>query len=376
MLNLDKIKTTMRRLGLNQIALAKDCNVSKEAVSNWLSGESIPRPNKLKALAEALKLDIGNLIAPSAVDEPIVAFRTRRNRPVTGVTLEAANDQAHHLRELVPHIFRETVFAPPILAQPRLDEQYIREAARQVRVKAGIALTDPLNRQQLLNLLRDFGALLVPVPWGKERDGHENALSIYLPESKTSWIVFNLNAKNDDFNYWLAHELGHCYTLHTLQGDDGELFAERFAQELLFPLEVAAEALAVIRAGPGPRERANWYAGKYEISIVTVLKQADRAAEIEGQAPTGIQTKSFWASWNSTRRLMPTVTQALFGQDSLTAAEYVMKCEHEFNTPIFRTLAKWQHCEGGRSPAFISGALNIELGLALELSHFLMTLQD
>jgi transcriptional regulator with XRE-family HTH domain len=376
MLNLHTIKTTMQRLGLTQIALAKDCNVSKEAVSNWLSGESIPRPNKLKALAETLKLDIQNLLAPSAVDEPIVAFRTRQNRPVTGPTLEAANDQAHHLRQLVPHIFRETVFAPPVLLQPRLDEQYIREAARQVRVKAEIGPTDPLNRKQLLNLLHDFGALLVPVPWGKERSGHENALSIYLPESKTSWIVFNLNSKNDDFNYWLAHELGHCYTLHTLQGDDGELFAERFAQELLFPLEVAAEALAIIRTDSKKLQRANWYAGKYEISIVTVLKQADRAAEIAGEKPTGIQTQSFWASWNSTRRLMPTVTQAIFGKDSLTATEYVIKCEHEFNTPIFRTIAKWQLSEGGRSPAFISGALNVELGLAFELSHFLMTLQD
>ncbi|MVW64328.1 helix-turn-helix domain-containing protein [Massilia sp. NEAU-DD11] len=376
MLNLEKIRDAMMHLGLNQIALAKDCDVSKEAVSNWLSGESVPRPNKLKALATALKIDVAQLVAPPQLSEPIAAFRTRRNRPATGDGLEAAQDQGYHFQQLVPFILRETVFAPSVLEKPRLDEEYIREAARQVRVRNGFSPSEPLTRDNLLYLLRDFGALLVPVPWGKERVGHENALSVYLPESKTSWVVFNINAKNDDFNYWLAHELGHCYTLHSLQGDDGEQFAERFAQELLFPLEAAREALSAICSAPSPREQANWYAGKYEISVVTVVKQADRAAEIAEIAPTGLQTKSFWSSWSAARHSVPTVAQVLFGHETLSTSDYVIKCEQEFKTPIFRTLAKWQRQEGGRSPAFIAGALNVELGLAFELSHFLMTLQD
>jgi transcriptional regulator with XRE-family HTH domain/Zn-dependent peptidase ImmA (M78 family) len=376
MLNLEKIKTSMQRLGLNQIALARDCSVSKEAVSNWLSGESIPRPNKLKALAAALQVKIEHLIISDSAEEPVVAYRMRRNRPATGIALEAAQDQAYHLQQLVPFILRETVFAPPVLETPRLDDDYIREAARQVRARNGIAMTAPLSRDELLALLHDFGALLVPVPWGKERDGHENALSVYLPESKTSWVVFNLNAKNDDFNYWLAHELGHCYTLHALQGDDGEEFAERFAQELLFPLEAAAEALRLINSATSKREQANWFAGKYEVSVVTILKQADRAAALAGLDPTGLQTKSFWASWNSTRHLVPSVAQVLFGHETLTAAEYVVKCEQKFKTPVFRTIARWQQQEGGRSPSFIASTLNIELGLAFELSHVLFSIAD
>jgi len=376
MLNLEKIKATMQRLGLTQVALAKDCSVSKEAVSNWLAGESIPRPNKLKALATALQLEVESLIASDGSNEPVVAYRMRRNRAPTGAALEAAQDQAYHLQQLVPFIRRETVFAPPVLENPRLDEEYIREAARQVRAKNGIGMTAPVSRNELLNLLHDFGALLVPVPWGKERDGHENALSVYLPESKTSWVVFNLNAKNDDFNYWLAHELGHCYTLHTLQGDEGEEFAERFAQELLFPLEAASEALSLINSATSKRDQANWFAGKYEVSVVTVLKQVDRAANKAALAPTGLQTQSFWASWNSTRHLVPSVAHELFGNESMSAADYVTKSEQKFRTPVFNAISQWQKQEGGRSPAFIVGVLNVDLGLAFELSHLLFTSTD
>lgn len=375
MLNIPTIKKAMQQLGLNQVSLAEECQVSKESVSNWLSGESIPRPNKLKALAQALQLEVQRLLLP-AVAEPIVAYRTHNNRPVSVEAFEAANDLAYHLRQLVPFIQRTPIFAPPVLESPRVEEEYIREAVRQIRSRIGIPMTQPLTREQLLGLHHDFGSLLVPVLWGKDKDGHENALSVYLPDSRTSWVVFNLNARNDDFNYWLAHELGHCYTLHALQGQDGEDFAERFAQELLFPMEAAVEALALITSHPQPREAASRYAGRHELSVVTVVKQLDRAAEILGQPPTGLVDKRFWVSWRSTRALVPTVTESVFGLSEMSTAEYVIKSEDHFKTPVFRALAQWQRSEGGRSPAFIANALNVELGLALDLSHFLLELHE
>lgn len=376
MLNISLIQAAMTRLGLNQPALAKLCGVSKEAVSNWLSGESLPRPNKLKVLSTALSLDIDTLLrSEDLTQEPIVAYRTRRNRAVSGASLEAAEDLARHLRELVPFVRRETLFVPPVLSAPRLDDHYIREATRQVRARIGVGPKVPLAREQLIALHQDFGSFLVPVQWGGEKDGHENALSVYLPESQTSWVVFNLNARDDDANYWLAHELGHCYTLHALQDDEGEDFSERFAQELLFPFEAASEALAVINADTSSKERANWYAGHYGISIVTVLKQADRAAEILEQESTGLLTSRFWGEWQASRRQTMTLAEALFGAETLSAEEYVLKSEEAFKTPIFRALAQWQVQEGGRSPAFIASALNINLGQAIELSHLLMKLQ-
>lgn len=375
MLNTTLIREKMQQLGLSQTSLADLCKVSKEAVSNWLSGESIPRPSKAKALASALKLSIEAIFASAEPDfEPIVAFRTRRNRAVTGEAKEAAEDVARHLRELVPFVRRKTLFAPPVLENPVLDDAYIQEVVRQVRSRADVPMHEPLSRERLLELHREFGSFLVPVLWGPEKSGHENALSVLLPDTRTSWVIFSLNAKDDDFNYWLAHELGHCYSLHILRDNDGERFSERFAQELLFPLEVAKHALNDVQSNAAPKERAAWYAGKFDISVVTVVKQLDKAAASLGQAATGLDTPAFWQAWSTNRQNVPTVAEQMFGVSELSTEEYVLKSEEAFDTPVFRALAQWQVQEGGRSPAFIAAALNIELNVAFELSHFLVKL--
>ena len=71
-----------------------------------------------------------------------------------------------------------------------------------------------MTHGHLLQLLKDFGAVLVPVYWGGDKVGHENAMSVYLPDSKASWVLFNVGCRLDDLSYWLAHEFGHC--LHNI----------------------------------------------------------------------------------------------------------------------------------------------------------------
>ncbi|MDT0359337.1 helix-turn-helix transcriptional regulator [Herbaspirillum huttiense F1] len=368
MLNIRIINEAMQQLGIGRTELGTACGVSKEAVSNWFSGESIPRPKKLLRLAETLHVDIAQLIA--VPNEPVIAYRTVKNRKPTGVALDAAQSVAEHLKELVPFLHKERVFTPPVLETPSLNEEYINEVARQVRAKAGVKPSEPLLRAQLLELLYDFGAILVPVYWSKGKHGHENALSVYLPDEKVSWVVFNLHAQIDDFNYWLAHELGHCYTLHALQGDDGETFAEKFAQELLFPPEAAQIAADDIVSSPPEQalSRANWYAGKYETSVVTVIRQADAILKKNGKKVTGLESPKFWAAWSSTRHETPTVSHALFDSEQLWGQEYVIKAGEFFRTPVFKTIADWQANQGGRSPSFVANALNVDLSQAVELS--------
>lgn len=376
MLDTNLIRSTMRGLGLSQSQLADLCEVSKEAVSNWLSGEATPRPRKAQVLAKALKLSIDEIFAAPVDIQPVVAFRTHSNRPVKGEAKEAAEDIARHFRALVPFIQRKKIFSTPVLETPTLDDAYIKEAVRQVRTRVGLGATDPLTREHLLELHKDFGSILVPVFWGKERSGHENALSVLLPDSNTNWVVFSLNAKNDDFNYWLAHELGHCYTLHALRDDDGELFAERFAQELLFPLAAADSLLSTATSREELKAQAAWYAGRYDVSIVTVIKQLDKASVAQGNTKTGLDTPAFWAQWSKNRKNVPTVGMTLFKSDSVTTEEYVVSSEQLFDTPVFRAISQWQNLEGGRSPAFISAALNIDMQAALDLSMFLAKLEN
>lgn len=372
MLNTELIKSAMRKHALNQSALADECNVSKEAVSNWLSGESIPRPNKLAILGNKLQLSIDQMLETVEVMEPVVAYRMKNNRPVTGPAKDAGDEVGRHLRQLLSFTDTKTLFEPPHLRSPSLIESEIKDAANAVRASLKLGPNDNITKEQLFRLFHDFGAFLVPVFWGGNKDGHENAMSVYLPDSKSSWVVFNLGCRHDDFKYWLAHEYGHCLTLHKLQGDDGEKFAELFAQYLLFPDELAAEALKEMKNDASSAlAAATWFAGKYDISVVTVVKAADRIAIAKGETVTGVATAQFWGNWKKSRKTAASVAKQIFGSDMPSPTEYILKSEDAFVTPVFNALAKWQRANGGRSPAFIASALNIRLSDAEELSHAL-----
>jgi hypothetical protein len=263
------------------------------------------------------------------------------------------------------------LFAPRHLIHPSVDDKYIREAAAAKRSEMDLGSTDPVTDELLLKQFHDFGALLAPVFWGGDCEGHENALSVYLPDSTSSWVVFNLGCRQDDFKYWLAHEYGHCLTLHTLQGDEGEIFAEKFAQYLLFPDELAFQCLGRMKDTSDRLAVAAWYAGHYDISVVTVVRAVQRVAETRGEAFEKLDTQEFFAKWKANRDQVPTVSEKYFGAEKPTWMEYIVRAEEIFRTPIFKALAEFQCAQGGRAPAFIAATLNISLSDAVQLSHAL-----
>ncbi|MDP3651663.1 MAG: helix-turn-helix transcriptional regulator [Rhodoferax sp.] len=378
MLNIKFIKSTMRLLGLTGQDLAGQCDVSKEAVSNWLSGESIPRPSKLALLATNLKVSIDQLLLVDNLGpaEPVIAYRMRNNRALTEPAKEAGDEVGRHLRQLLPFTGVDSIFTPRHLELPTLDADYIAKAAKATRVSLGLSPIEAVTHKHLISLFHSFGALLVPVFWGGNKDGHENAMSVYLPDSKASLVLFNMGCRLDDFSYWLAHEFGHCLTLHALRGQEGETFAEQFAQQLLFPDIVAKHALAEIRVSPSPLSIASRFAGSYGVSVVAVVKAADRVAEAAGEKKTDLATGSFFGQWKRSSKTALTAAQELFGTSTPSPVEFIVKSEQLFRTPIFRAMARWQRDEGGRNPAFISAAFNLNMGDAVAMSYALWDLTD
>lgn len=378
MLDTKLIRSTLKKLGLSQTNLAKECGVSKEAVSNWLSGESIPRAGKALALADTLKLSLDEIFikAGNTLAEPVIAYRMRNNRPPTLAAQTAGEEIGRHLKQLLPLTGSNSAFTPRHLANPRIDDDYIANIASATREQLGLTDSEPITCDHLINLIHSFGAFLIPVFWGENKDGHENAMSVYLPDSKSSWVLFNLGCRFDDLSYWLSHEFAHCLTLHTMQGNEGEKFAERFAQSLLFPQKIAEEALITVRQAKKPLAMARQFAKTHNISVVAVIKAIDRVALLHGETPTGLGTPTFYAKWKAEKSTEPTVAKGLFGEENLDLRNLMAKSEKHFQTPIFRALAKWQRIQGGRSPAFISSTLNLDLDTAIEMSHILWESQD
>lgn len=369
MLNITAIENSMRKLGMTGTALAEACNVSKEATSNWLNGESLPRPAKLTKLSEVLGIPVDLLLNFVEPTRPVFAYRTKLNKPVTGPLRDAAEEQARHLEQLLPFVEGRSEFEPPLLRDPSLDAERIRLATTRVRESLGLSNKDVLSRESLERLFHIFGAILVPVIWGLNKERHENALTVYLPESKTSWVVFSLSCRKDDYKYWLAHEYGHCLTMHALSEEDGEVFAEKFAQQLVFPDEVAHDCLGEVRSSNEGATVIKKYADKYDISVITVLRAVDRLSEQLYGDKTGLGNGGFYAGWNANRKNVSTMAEVLFGSDTPSQVDYVTKAEAAYRTPVFKAIQSFQEAEGGRNPAFIASALNVGLGDALSLSH-------
>ena len=58
----ERLRTARERSGLTQEALAEQLHVTRQTISNWEGGKSLPDIEYLKALAEALNIPIEHLI--------------------------------------------------------------------------------------------------------------------------------------------------------------------------------------------------------------------------------------------------------------------------------------------------------------------------
>jgi len=79
-LNLARLEDALIRAGMNQADLAARLKVSREAVSNWMRGESFPRPDKLIRIGMSVGLEFDDLVvtrdAPGV--KPMVEYGAKR----------------------------------------------------------------------------------------------------------------------------------------------------------------------------------------------------------------------------------------------------------------------------------------------------------
>ena len=290
-LNMQKISQSMDERGLNQAGLAQSLGVSRTIVSAWFKGRKFPRPDKLLKLGLELGLPFQDLVEKSVTaSEPIVAFRKKGRRKTTDLHIENAKDIGLLLEILAPYLPFEDLFQPPYLKEPKLDYSYIQKTAHRIRSEIKVKDGEPIAFEQLIDKLNDFEIVLIPVFHGR-RDHHENALHIYLPASKTTWIFLNLDSNLHDFKFWMAHELGHILS-PSLTGDSAEDFADVFAQALLFPEMRAEKAFRSLKHLRSTRSRFREIlsiADSLKISPITVYKAINDYAAATGLAELNLE---------------------------------------------------------------------------------------
>lgn len=358
-LNIDLLKNRLAKLGFNQTALADKIGVTKEAVSKWLKGSSFPRPNKILKLGMLLNLSYEDLIIEQENSEtPIVAFRKKGRRRTKPEHYERAKDMGFLLRNLVEFLHFDK-FQPPTLTCPKNNYDYLQDVCKNIRDDIGKE-AGKLECEDLIEKFNELNAVIIPVFWGAKIN-HENALHIYLPDSMTTWIFLNLDVNIHDFKFWMAHELGHVYA-PSLREDEGEDFADAFAQALLFPEGLARLMYKELSRLGKISYRINAVKEKAEklmISPNTIIKALEGYSIRHSLRGIDFGNKYYGAITNFNKQFR-SLSEIIFDDETPTAEKYIKEAGSFFETPFFDALKLYLD-SSEKKESFVKQVLQVPL---------------
>jgi Zn-dependent peptidase ImmA (M78 family) len=270
------------------------------------------------------------------------------------------------LEHLVPYLPFDRLFQSPVLKEPKLEYNYIQKAAAKIRSEIGVENSTPIEFEQLIKKLNEFEVILIPVFHG-QKEHHENALHIYLPNSKITWIYLNLDSNIHDFKFWMAHELGHVLS-PSLTGESAEDFADTFAQALLFPREEADSAFAVLKRLRSTQTRIKHILGlsdSFVISPITIYKAINDYAAEKGLEIFELEPDIYAVATNLNKK-HPKVSELLNNGKLFNASEYIRMTKKIFHSPFFKALRVYLS-ENEKSAGFIQLILDTSIFDAKEI---------
>jgi len=341
LLRIPTIRDAMRDRGLNQSKVAAEIGVTREAVSNWLKNEDFPKADKLLKLGTLLGLGFKELVEERYDDlEPVVAFRRKGGHKTTEKHIEKALHMGRLLKQLAPLLPFDQLSRPATLKNPVNQYDYLQQVARKIRAEIGVAEDAPVGFVHLIGRFSLLQAVIVPVFLG-EREHHENALHVYLPDSMSTWVFLNLDSNIGDFLFWMAHGYGHALAPE-MRGDEAEDFADAFAQALLLPEKCAKDAYVTLsrsRSDGARNNRIKELAERFGISPTTV-KLAVQEYALAHKLPAVDAGKANYAASTNFNKKFPTVTQNLLPQSPPSPKEYISVTKEVFQSPFFDALQR------------------------------------
>ncbi len=378
-LNRPLLEQTLAAKGFTQTSVAEALGLTKAAVSKWLTGKSFPRPPELLKLGKLLGLGYADLVAsdPAPDHEPLIAFRKRASTKTTATHVAQAKEMGRLLAPVVRHLGFNEFLSPRRLKQPSLDYNYLQALAAEVRRDLKLDPAGPVKFTDLIDKFAEMQAVIVPVLWG-QKTRHENALHIYLPESKTTWIYLNLDSHVHDFKFWMAHELGHVLAVNLLESGDTELaedFSDAFAGALLFPEPAAQEVYERYMLSRSTRARIAVImaaAEAYVISPYSVHAEVKNYAAARTSVPfPELPANAFFAALADFNKRFVSVSESLFDGEKPSADHFMRVSAEVFKTPIFAALGSYLK-EAPQSDTLVSRILDVPLPDAKELRQALV----
>ena len=250
-----------------QAKLAEKAGISVQAYRNLEAGRSRPRVRTLNALAEALGVGLGALLAPAKWLRA-VRFRARKKLRIREhVLIEVGRwlDDFNELERLVGEE-RQALL-------PQMPAQHPLEAARRARESFGLSQQEAIH--DICGVLEDNGVKIFTIPIASEAFF---GLSVAAEEGGPALVV-NVweRISVERWIFTAAHELGHL-VLHrdafdvekTQEDPDEEKEANIFASYFLMP-EKAFRREWQKSSGMRLVDRVLWVKRLFDVSYQTVL---------------------------------------------------------------------------------------------------------
>lgn len=370
-LRLDVIADKIQKKGLNNQKISELLDITKQAVSDWFNGKKLPSPSHLLGLARILEIELSDLVSLNT-PEPVVAFRKAGRTVKKDHHFDNAQNMGRLLKRLVPFL-PGTPTKPPVLLSPRTDKKSIRNYANTIRTELGLNPQDTISKKDIIGLFHAYKAILIPVPWGKQKE-HDNALHVYLPDSMTTWVYLNLDTSENDFLFWMAHEFAHLYSTELIAGDTdvSEKFADQFAAELLFPIEQAESLYTKISSYKNEGKIVNAIkeeARKRKISPVTIYLQLKAYASEKKLSV--IEISAIYGAAKKLNEEFPSVSSLLKLTNTTSPKKFIAILESEFNTPFFKVVKDYIQTDKSINEKYLSIIMNINLIEAKTILEYL-----
>jgi transcriptional regulator with XRE-family HTH domain len=349
-LNVVKVRSLMDEKGINQADLARQLDVSRTTVSNWLTKLAMPKPRHLGKMALLFRVLISDLIDGQAIEPSIVySFRKSKNFKVPRTYDHLANDAGRALDLLEPYLNKRfKMMTPHRLREFTGSYDEYQELVKDLRNSIDKSLEEPLDYKDIACIIEEFDINVIPVLWGNQKkDFPIQAIHIHSTHTELEWMYFNIEIPRLHFKFMASHELFHALSKNlNLNRKIGDQFAEKFAQALLFPEPLAKEAYTDLSKKKRWIDNRNVlfrYAKELSIHPYQVYKAANNFAEEHNEKLIPPFGKNYLELENFVDNQGLLINE-LFGGKALhqiTQSEYIQTLQEEFCTPIFTALREY-----------------------------------
>ncbi len=238
-----KIKNARALKGFSQQELADLIGVSKQMISKYEKGESIPSSPNLLKLGKSLKVKIDYFFKPSKIELGVMNFRKKSsfsNKKQESLEQRIKLDLENYLE--IEELLQIDYSFSNIIGKEKIEKiEDIKRIVLLLRAEWEIGL-DPIHN--IIQLLEDKEIKVVEL---FDVDETFDGVATFVND-KFPVIVVNGNFPVERKRFTLLHELGHLLlNLPDCNIKDEENYCNKFAAEFLFPKKLVIKEFGVKR---------------------------------------------------------------------------------------------------------------------------------